>query len=189
MTKSLNTGGALDSHFGAGTFPENAVDSISLEIRNAAVGKEATLRRFAPAWLLTDGSIRKFSDTARTMVDWDSISWGQYYIVLRHRNHLAVMSRVPYTCDGNIAPVTYNFSLSPEQYYTGDACRLVDGLYGLWSGDADGTGDVGALDRTATWNNRNQTGYMNSDVDLTGDVGALDRTMTWNNRNKASSVP
>jgi hypothetical protein len=189
MKRSLNTGGALAAHFGAGTFPGTAVDSITIEIRNAAVGKEATMRRWAPAWLLADGSIRAFTDTARTTVDWDSVSWGQYYIVLRHRNHLAAMSRIPYTCDGTIAPAPYDFTLSLEQYYTGDACLLVGGLYGLWSGDADGTGDVAASDRTATWNNRNQAGYMNADVDLTGDVGAVDRGVTWNNRNRASRVP
>ena len=104
MKRSLNTGGTLAAHFGAGTFPGNAVDSITIEIRNAAVGKEATMRRWAPAWLLADGSIRAFTDTARTTVDWDSVSWGQYYIVLRHRNHLAAMSRIPYPATAPLLP-------------------------------------------------------------------------------------
>jgi hypothetical protein len=189
MTKLMNTAGVLASHFGAQPFPADAVDSIAIEIRNADVESLSTIRRFAPAWLLTDCSIRKFSDTARTMVDFDSVPFGQYYIVVRHRNHLAVMSSAPYIGGGNTDPVTYDFTKSLDQYYHHIACLLSGKFYGLYAGDADGSGDVGALDRSVTWNLRNQTGYLNADVDLSGDVGALDRSTTWNNRNAVSKVP
>ena len=43
---------------------------------------------------------------------------------------------------------------------------------------------VNAGDRSATWNARNQTGYLLEDVDLDGSVNAADRSITWNNRNK-----
>ena len=187
MNKSLNVAGLLTSHFGAGKYPVSAVDSVNIEIRNAAVASEATVRRFAPAWVMSNGTLRNFADTAMTEVAWDSIAEGSYYIVIRHRNHIAAMSANAVTLNSTSA--LYDFTTGLVQYFNNDACYLAAGVYGLWGGDADCNGDVGATDRTATWNERNQVGYVLSDVDLSGDVSAPDRTMTWNNRNKFSQVP
>lgn len=187
MTKSLNTAGWLASRFGAGKLPSNAVDSINIELRNAAVGGSATIRRYVPAWLLTDGSIRMFKDTATALVEWDSVAAGSYYIVVRHRNHLAVMSASALSLSATTT--LYDFTTGLTQYYAGEAALLTTGVYGMSCGDADGSGDVAAGDRTLTWNGRNQTGYLNADVDLSGDVAAGDRTLTWNNRNKSTKVP
>lgn len=186
MTRSLNTGGWLSSRFGAGKFPAQAVDSITVELRNAATAGSSTIRRFQPAWLLADGSVRMFRDTAVAFVEWDSLASGSYYLVVRHRNHLAVMSANAQALSATT--VTYDFTTGLGQYYGGEAALLATGIYGMWAGDADGGGDIAAPDRTATWNGRNQTGYLSSDVDLSGDVAAPDRTLTWNNRNKVSRV-
>jgi len=187
MALTLKTTGTLATHFVGQQIPELAVDSINIEIRDSSIAAKATVRKFAPAWLLSDGTIRNFADTSKVYVDFDSVLAGMYYLVVRHRNHLGVMSHDPVALSAGSA--LYDFTSGLGQYYGSDACFLATDTYGLWGGDADASGDVVAQDRTETWNKRNQAGYLLSDVDLSGDVVALDRTMTWNNRNKSSQVP
>ena len=67
--------------------------------------------------------------------------------------------------------------------------QFADGTTALYAGDAYGDGSIDAADRSATWNDRNQTGYLDSDVDLDCGVTASDRSITWNNRNKSSEIP
>ena len=74
---------------------------------------------------------------------------------------------------------------SPATAVNGTNARKdVNGTLVLWSGDASGDNVINALDRSETWNNRNQIGYMPADVDMEGSVNAADRSTTWNNRNK-----
>ncbi|MEK9137594.1 MAG: hypothetical protein AAB393_10765, partial [Bacteroidota bacterium] len=91
MNNGLKTGGHLAAHFVGVAIPANAVDSINIEIRNAPTAAGSTTRMFIPAWLLTDGTLRSFSDTTKNYIEYESLS-GSYYVVVRHRNHLAVMS-------------------------------------------------------------------------------------------------
>jgi hypothetical protein len=113
---------------------------------------------------------------------------GGYYLLLRHRNHLAVMSASTVSL-GTFAADLYNFCSGPEQYFGGGAMLLETGVYGAYAGDTNATGTVDANDRSAAWNNRNKTGYEGSDCNLSGTVDANDRSTTWNNRNKTTSVP
>ena len=59
----------------------------------------------------------------------------------------------------------------------------------LWAGDSSADGLVNATDRSDTWNNRNQNGYLNADLNLDGSCNAGDRSIAWNNRNRVGQVP
>lgn len=188
MNTSLRTSGTLALHFAGRMIPAEAVDSITVEIRDAAEASAASVRMAAPAWLLADGSIRNFGDTTAGAVSFDAPS-AAYFVVVHHRNHLAIMSAGSQMLD-NMTPVLFDFTTGQEKGYgVAPMVQLGAVAFGMYSGDADGDGGVGAIDRTATWNNRNCTGYLNSDVDLNGSVDALDRTITWNNRNRANNLP
>jgi hypothetical protein len=52
--------------------------------------------------------------------------------------------------------VLYDFMTSLSKYHGADAKELAAGVYGMFGGDVDATGDVAALDRSLTWNNRNK---------------------------------
>lgn len=186
MTQSLYTAGILTSHFDGISIPADAVDSITVEVRDAPVAADATVRRFVPAWVSTGGVISLFNPGG-TALSVDSLLPGSYYLAIHHRNHLAVMSANAVAL--SIAGAAYDFTTGLDKYYGGEACLLAPGVYGMWAGDADASGDIAASDRTSTWNSRNQTGYLRADVDLSGDVSAGDRTLTWNSRNKSSKVP
>jgi hypothetical protein len=113
---------------------------------------------------------------------------GDYFIVVRHRNHIAVMSRMAQTL-GETSPFEYDFTASTLNYFGEEAASLTGGFLGMFAGDTDGSGTVDANDRSATWNDRNAVGYSSSDCGLTGTVDANDRSITWNNRNRSTHVP
>jgi hypothetical protein len=141
-----------------------------------------------PAWLLADGTIRHFTDTTKSYVEFDTTA-GSWYVVIRHRNHLAIMTATAQALSSSTPVTAYDFTTAQTQAYGTNPMKPLNGRYCLFAGDADGLGSIDALDRTATWNNRNLTGYLLSDADLSGDVSALDRTITWNNRNLSTQVP
>jgi hypothetical protein len=188
MNTTLKSSGILASHFGLIPIPASAVDSINIEIRDAASADGSTIRAFAPAWLLSDGNIRMFSDTTKAYVELAALT-GNYYVVVHHRNHLALMSaaRVVFAFDS----ASYDFTTAQTKAYGTNSMVLVAAqIYAIWGGDTDGSGVIDVTDRANTWNNRNASGvYVGYDTDLSGVVDVTDRANTWNNRNIQTQVP
>ena len=73
--------------------------------------------------------------------------------------------------------------------YGTNARNTTNGVSLLWAGDATGNSSVDAADRSATWNGRNQSGYLLTDLDMDGSCNAADRSVAWNNRNKVGQLP
>jgi hypothetical protein len=186
MTNGLRTGGYLDTKFGSGEAPALAVDSINLELRNARTGAGSSTRKYAPAWLLTDGTILDFNDTTKSYVQFDTTD-GFYYIVVWHRNHLAIMTldSLPLSATSTL----YDFSTAQGQAYGLNPMIQRGTRFCMVSGDANANGLINALDRGQAWNERTRTGYQTSDVDLNGVCNASDRGTVWNNRTRAAQVP
>jgi hypothetical protein len=167
----------------ASGIPSNAVDWVLIQLRTEPAGAAVLSRS---VFLLSDGSTAAPEGAAGPIPL--KAHAGQYYIVIRHRNHLAVMSRTAQTLNPD-DPGLYDFSTGMDKTYNSDAKLLETGVYGLYAGDSNGSGTVDASDRSATWNGRNQSGYLDADCNLSGTVDASDRSITWNNRNKSTSVP
>lgn len=112
----------------------------------------------------------------------------EYHIVIKHRNHLSIMSSVSIPL--SVSTPLYNFTTGQNKAYgTNSMNDLGGGVYGLFTGDIDGSGVVNAADRSQVWNQRNLLGYYGTDVDLSGNVNAADRSIVWNNRNLSTQVP
>ena len=110
-----------------------------------------------------------------------------YYVVLNHRNHLAVMSldKVLLTKSlGGRVDFTTGVAYGNEPMHV-----FSNGTTALFVGDTNDDGSINAADRSNTWNDRNQAGYLGADCDLNCSVNAADRSITWNNRNRFSQVP
>ena len=82
-----------------------------------------------------------------------------------------------------------DFSDSNLQVYGTDARNTTNGVSLLWAVDATGDGLMNTADRSATWNDRNQSGYLGSDFDMEGSCNAADRSIAWNNRNRVAQLP
>ena len=190
MSTALNANGVLASHFTSTPIPGRAVDSINIEIRDSLLPAKAHIRQFAPAWLLADGSILAFPDTTKNYVGFSGAPAGSYYIVVRHRNHLAIMSSAPISLGVSAPPTAYDFSTGQAQAYGTNAMILAGTHYALISGNASNADDIiNALDRVATRNNLGASDYNPADLNLDGVVNALDRVVARNNLGQSSQVP
>jgi hypothetical protein len=193
MTTALKTAGFIPTtspYADARTVtavPDGITDWGSVELRSSASGPSVAQRSF---FLRSNGSIVD-TDGTTTDLEIPGMADGSYYIVVRHRNHLAVMSAEAQALNSS-SPSTYDFTSGIAQYYGTDpnrAKQVESGVYGMNAGDANGSGTVDASDRSTTWNGRNQSGYLNADCNLSGTVDASDRSITWNNRNKSTNIP
>jgi hypothetical protein len=190
MSTALRTAGSLpltspysDDPRTVASIPANAVDWVLVQVRSTLSG--ATIDSKS-AFLASDGSI--VSDNGTTLKFGMDAADGDYYLVIRHRNHTAGISAGAHAL-ARLSSSLFDFSTGADQFHGGDAKLLETGVYGLYSGDVDGSGTVDANDRSQAWNDRNLTGYQDADCDLSGTVDANDRSTAWNNRNKTTNVP
>ncbi len=172
---TLSDRGTVLSITGAGAI----VDWVFVEIRDAL---DPSLLIAARAALVTrQGAV----------VDVDGVSVvelpipsGDYHVVIRHRNHLAVMTSTPVSLGASSSLLDFT-----DGNNSTTQILLESGKYGLYHGDVSGDETINASDRSITWNTRNQTGYLLGDANLDGAVNAVDRSITWNNRNNSSQIP
>lgn len=156
--------------------PDNVSDWILLQLRH--VDGSTVAANFA-LFLTADGSI--IDESGNGNINLTQTAAGDYYIVLKHRNHLAVMSRTPIHLSAGATGV-YDFSTGLDKYYGNDAARLTtDSLYGLRCGDINQDGLVTTLDYTLWYNAARSTvdHYQKSDVDCNGLVNAADWTLWY----------
>jgi hypothetical protein len=168
-----------------GSIPDtNIVDWVFVELRNGPGSETKAASR--AAFLKKDGTI--VGTDGISPVTFPGLSPGNYYVVIRHRNHLAIMtaSAIPLSSSSAL----YDFTTSQSQAYGTNAMKdLGGGYFSTYSGDANNDGQVDADDRAFTWNERNLIGYEHEDVTMDGQVDADDRATTWNNKNIVSQVP
>ena len=165
------------------SIPDSVVDWVLVELRTGtASGTKVAARA---AFLKSDGTIVDTNGTSP--LQFAGLGEGNYYVVVRHRNHLAIMSAtaIPLSCNSAL----YDFSTAQSQAYGTNPMISLSGIYGLISGDASGDGQVNVDDRNATWNNKNLIGYRIDDVTLDGQVNVDDRNATWNNKNLSTQIP
>jgi hypothetical protein len=191
MTTLLKTAGSIPatSPYADGRtvalVPDGVTDWISMELRSAPSGPSEAQRSF---FLKSDGSV---VDTDGTTADLQmpGPEAASYFIVLRHRNHLTVMSASAQSL-GSASPPLYDFTTGTDKYYgTGGTKDLGSGVYGMMSGDANGNGYVNATDYLAVKSKIGQTVYFNADCNLNGYVNATDYLFVKRNVGKSTQVP
>ncbi len=161
--------------------PEDVVDWVLVQLRSAPNGPPVYTRS---AFIEKDGHVvMEGGDAALDLF----AEKGSYYIVVRHRNHLAVMSREKVDFSGGSAD--YDFSQSADQYYGEDGGALLEsGVYGMIAGDANGSGIISNSDKDPIIGSLNQSGYMDCDTNLSGIVTYADKDYIVANLNRASQV-
>ncbi|MCB0685961.1 MAG: NPCBM/NEW2 domain-containing protein [Saprospiraceae bacterium] len=117
-----------------------------------------------------------------------NIGKDNYHIAIKHRNHLAFMSKDPLTV-GVTTPTILDFTDGSITTYGTNAQNLLNGKLVMVGGDADGSGIIDAADRSEAWNNRQDQTYKTTDCSLNGATEALDRGIIWNSRNRKSQMP
>lgn len=175
-----------------GSLPGNVVDWVLLELRTGDSAAAASTVEFTQAaLLLEDGSIVA-ADGSSTPI-FEITSEDNYYIAIRHRNHLAVSSDTTLADNGENA-FTYNFSTAGATGtdamfdYNGDGS-----LYVLFGGWVDPTTDatINSGDYSAVYTDRNNGSatYDATDANMDGLVNASDRSVVFNNRDYSEQLP
>ncbi len=181
----------------AGSIPAGAVDWVLVELReatSAAAALKSTKVGSAAGFLMDDGSIKATDGTSDLTVSLTGNTGSEFFVVVYHRNHLAIMSANP-VAEGAGGTYDIDFTtLSANTYQTTSALTtLSTGKFAMPAGDADGDGDVDATDLT-TWQGQNGKeftyGNSNGDFNLDGVINAVDRNeFQQKNESKTSKVP
>ena len=158
--------------------------SITIELRDSAMNPSS--RKYRPAWLLSDGTIRNFSDTSKSYVEFDTTA-GSYYIVVHHRNHLAIMTSASVALTPTAA-TPYDFTASQSAYGI-NALKQIGTKFVIYAGDGDQSGVVTVSDANAVLGDLLLSGYFLNDCNLSGIVTAADVNIVFDNLNVASQVP
>ena len=161
----------------------NIVDWALLELRKPASGLPAdalssTIIGRKAVFLLNNGALADLNGVPIPLV---TISkQGASFVVVRHRNHLAVMSNsIPSNAAGTFAN---NFGLLANAYKKPGASSEPEILlpsstsYGLWPGDANKNNSVNSIDLNAVKAAISilLSGYQFQDVNLNGGINSLD---------------
>jgi hypothetical protein len=168
----------------------NIVDWILLELRDApsaATATSATMVARKACFLLRNGKVVDL-DGASAVNFSVPITQG-LYVVLWQRNHLGIMSSVALTKVGTT--YSYNFSTAAGQAYLSGQKLLTAGVYGMYSGDGNGDGQVGNPDKLDVWTIQSgSAGYKEGDFNLSGQVDNVDKVEFWKpNSGTGSQIP
>lgn len=154
----------------------NIVDWMLVELRRNPDDSAADYR--TAALLRNDGIlVDLFGNYYITFIN---LTDSSYYLVVRHRNHLPVISSVPVILGMDFINI-YDFSSSDLTVHgNNSAIKLSKNIYGVPSGDADGNGVINTADYYDVWKQENGTiGYKAGDFDLNGGVNIADKNLYW----------
>ncbi len=165
--------------------PANTIDWMLLELRSAP--SPDSIVATCAAMILKDGQI---ADTAGAAgVPFPGIEYGDYYIVLKHRNHLSIMSATTVSLtDSN---TVYDFSDNIAKAYGSTPMKeLSSGVYGMIAGDANADGIIDMADRDSVWRFQNGTTWeyiKKADLNLDGSIDIEDLNLFWRSNLGSSS--
>jgi hypothetical protein len=191
MTTYLQTGELIpttspyDDSREVSPIPSGITDWIFVELRDAADGDALTLRSF---FLRNDGMVTGDDGTTTELTF--PVTDGDYFIVIRHRNHLAVMSAAAQSLNSTSATL-YDFTTGSGQFYGGasGAQELETDVWGMIAGDANGNGVINSTDYIFIRNSVGSFDYSDYDCNLNGVVNSTDYLVVRPNIGAQTSVP
>ena len=170
------------------SIPGNVVDWVSIELRSDTTAASIVTQR--SMFLQSDGDIVNAEDV-ETAPEFPEISPGDYYVVVCHRNHLAIMSKTAQTfkAKGDTPYTDIDLTVLSNVYGTGGIKELETGVYGMYAGETNDSGIITNADKSAIIANLNLAGYYKADTNFSGIVTNADKSFIIENTNKASEVP
>ncbi|MBK7631113.1 MAG: hypothetical protein IPJ23_10530 [Ignavibacteriales bacterium] len=200
MTTSLNTAGMIPVHHPFNdtldiwnytgseriyNLPSDVVDWVLLELRTGTAASTTVSKR--AALLKSNGTIVDIDGTSQ--VKFKAVVPGNYYIVVRHRNHLPIMSANPVAL-GFSSSSLYDFSTAQTQAYgTEPMANLGGNVFGMYAGDGNGDGGIYGEDFVLYYSAQGQENYQVEDYNMDGGVYGEDYILYQTNQGYESWVP
>lgn len=113
------------------------VDWVVVELRSAA--DPLVVLHSLPALIQRDGDVVGLNGSAPINAP---LSMGSYYVALRHRNHLGIMTASARDLTGDASATTVDFRSAGTATYGVSARTAVGTVQCLWPGDANGEGSI-----------------------------------------------
>ena len=167
---------------------EGIIDWILVELRDAADNTNVV---FSGSYLLTRQGL--ITSTTEGVPEAD-VPAGNYYITIKHRNHLGIMSASPIALNSDTV-TTVDFSDGSTPTFgvrcTDHTLGMPAGVLGMWAGDTNGDGKINIIGATNDSNairdkilndpinqiiqfyGFSVSGYTNEDVNLTGGANII----------------
>ena len=155
------------------------VDWVLLELRDAASAELAssttTFARMA-GFVLKDGSIVDMDGFSSFVIP-EQISQN-LFVVVRHRNHLDMMSANSLEQESGI--FSYDFTDALSDAYLDGQKELGNGVFGMIGGDCNGDGQIDSADKIDEWiMSAGHVGYFAGDLNMDSQVNNPDKTDVW----------
>jgi len=166
--------------------PGNVVDWVQVQLRTGTDSASTVATR--SAFICKNGMVTDLD--GYSPVSFSGIADGNYYVVIRHRNHLAVMTANPLALSADTT--LYDMTTGQDKAYGSlPLVELSTGVYGIPTGDANANGQIQNDDKNDFWNNQvGQAGYKSADFNVNGQVQNDDKNDYWKqNVGKGTYVP
>lgn len=141
---------------------------------------------------LTVDSARGVVDSLsfQTAISFSNASSGNYYMIIYHRNHIAVATRYKTTVTRG-STVNYNFTTDSSKAFGFNMAKISTSpvLWGMIPGDANRDGFVDGLDQTIWLNENGFDGYLQTDFNGDAFVDGLDQTVWLLYNGNSSFLP
>ncbi len=173
----------------ASSIPVGAVDWVVIELRETSSG--ATVGS-GSGFLMNTGQIKDVDGSSDMNISLTGNSGSEFYLIVYHRNHVPVISAS--AVDAGSGTLTYDFTTAAGQALGSSQALLETNVYGMITGDADGSWSVDGSDLTS-WRTSNGAVFSygtngRSDLNLDGVINAVDRNdYQQPNSGKSNQVP
>lgn len=175
------------------TIPDSVVDWLVLEFRSQLIGGK---KYYKTCFLKQDGTIADINGFKDINLSSVGMPRGNYYIAVRHRNHLSVMTSNPFTVFPVNNPEVVDFTNPEILLGRTNAVKAMAKnednsiIYGMIAGDVNSDGNINEDDFLSIWDYRDFMGYIRpEDIRLNGIITTRDYNISWNNRGRVSLVP
>jgi hypothetical protein len=153
----------------------NVVDWILVELRNA--NNTATIVATRAGLLRQNGDI--VDTDGVSPLKFNQLSAGNYFVVIRHRNHLGFRTLNSIALSQNVTDLNFTNNATPL-YGSTPQNHIGNGIFSMIAGDANRDGSIDAFD-SIVWENQNglfDDYTLNGDYNMDGSVDALD-SIVW----------
>lgn len=145
------------------------IDWVWYEIRDG--GDSTIVIDSGSALLQVDGDVVGVDGTSLLPVN---VPFGNYYVMLGHRNHLGIITASTVSLSGSIVSLDFTIDSAMVNGGTNGIKNMGDGYYALFAGDYNGDGQVQNTDKNAVKPLRGISGYNNGDIDMNSEVQNTD---------------
>lgn len=173
------------------SIPANTVDWVLIELRDATDALSATgttVIEHQAAFITNDGTIVGLDGTSYP--EFTSSISQNLFVVLYHRNHIAVMSSNPLTHSGGL--YAWDFTSGATQAFggTNGQNEISTGIWGLIGGNGHADEMIDDADKVAWSAEVGTDGYLANDFNLDTQTDNKDKNDVWvGSNNSTSQVP